>query len=245
MIMTCPHCGFSKEIDEAQIPSTAARVTCLQCKNTFSFQKGETPEPLPNQVSYPICILEQSEADHCSSCGIGCAKGEGQESANAPSVSASSFATGREQHVSPEALPKAGFWIRVVASLVDSVVVMLIKFVLGFILGMIAASAVGMLNQEGQIMMAAVTWLFGVALAVAYYVFFTGYCGQTPGKMAVRVKVIRTDGTDIGYGMSFLREVIGKFISGIILGIGYLMVVFDSQKQGLHDKIADTYVIKL
>ncbi|NIQ94676.1 MAG: RDD family protein, partial [Desulfuromonadales bacterium] len=53
-------------------------------------------------------------------------------------------------------------------------------------------------------------------------------------KMAVRVKVIRTDGEDIGYGRSFFREVLGKFVSTIILCIGYLMVAFDAQKQGLH-----------
>ncbi len=63
--------------------------------------------------------------------------------------------------------------------------------------------------------------------------------------MAIRVKVIRTDGSEIGYGRAFLREVPGKFLSGLILGIGYLMIAFDAQKQGLHDKIADTYVIKL
>jgi uncharacterized RDD family membrane protein YckC len=84
-----------------------------------------------------------------------------------------------------------------------------------------------------------------VVLGYAYRVFFIGYCGQTPGKMAVRVKVIRTDGTDVGYVRALLREVVGKFLSKLILGIGYLMVAFDSRKQGLHDKIADTYVVKI
>jgi uncharacterized RDD family membrane protein YckC len=87
--------------------------------------------------------------------------------------------------------------------------------------------------------------LFGVSLIIGYVVFFTGYCGQTPGKMALRIKVIRTDGSPLSYGRAFLREVPGKFISSILLGIGYLMVAFDGQKQGLHDKIADSYVIKL
>ena len=63
--------------------------------------------------------------------------------------------------------------------------------------------------------------------------------------MALRVKVIRTDGSHVTYGRAALREVPGKFISSILLCVGYLMVAFDSQKQGLHDKIADTYVIKL
>jgi uncharacterized RDD family membrane protein YckC len=63
--------------------------------------------------------------------------------------------------------------------------------------------------------------------------------------MALRIKVIRTDGSPINYGRAALREVLGKFISSILLGIGYLMVAFDNRKQGLHDKIGDTYVIKL
>ena len=63
--------------------------------------------------------------------------------------------------------------------------------------------------------------------------------------MALGIKVIRTSGMDIGYGRAFLREVPGKFLSGILFGIGYLMVAFDEKKQGLHDRIADTYVIKL
>lgn len=46
------------------------------------------------------------------------------------------------------------------------------------------------------------------------------------------------------YGKAFLRWV-GYSISGLTLGIGYLMVAFTKQKQGLHDKIAGTYVIRL
>jgi uncharacterized RDD family membrane protein YckC len=56
---------------------------------------------------------------------------------------------------------------------------------------------------------------------------------------------MRADGSPIGYGRAALREVFGKFLSTLLLGIGYLMVAFDDRKQGLHDKIADTCVIKL
>jgi uncharacterized RDD family membrane protein YckC len=63
--------------------------------------------------------------------------------------------------------------------------------------------------------------------------------------MALCIKVIRTDGSPVTYGRAVLREVLGKFISSLLFGIGYLMVIFDNQKQGLHDKMADTYVIKL
>ena len=78
---------------------------------------------------------------------------------------------------------------------------------------------------------------------MTYYIFFTGYNGQTPGKMALRIQVVRTDGTPMTYGRAFLREVVGKFLSALILGIGYIMAAFDADKRALHDRICDTRVV--
>lgn len=154
-----------------------------------------------------------------------------RETATAPSAPAAP---------SPELLPKGGFWQRVAAALVDSAAVTVVQFAGVFLLGFILQATAG--GVDAVELMAG---LLSTALAIAYYVFFTGYCGQTPGKMLLGLKVIRTDGRDIGYGRAFAREVPAKFLSGILLGIGYLMVAFDRRKQGLHDKIADTYVIKI
>lgn len=131
--------------------------------------------------------------------------------------------------------------MRVVATMLDAFIVFILQFVLGFLLA-IAGVAV---NSGGSDKVGGLVMLFGYVLSFAYYIIFTGHGGQTPGKMALRIKVIRTDGSDISYRRAAFREVVAKFISGIILGIGYLMVAFDSQKQGLHDRMADTYVIKL
>lgn len=206
--VTCPHCGFGKEVPADKIPAGAVKVTCPNCKGTFSFGRNavDTPEPPAEETGTSPENLALEEA---------------------------------------AALPKAGFWIRVVAALVDAVILIVLQVFLSFLLGMVTAGfSIGM-NEQGLTALSLVYSLFGTVLSMAYYVFFTGYSGQTPGKMAVRVKVIRTDGVDIGFGRAFFREVLGKFVSGIILGIGYLMVAFDAQKQGLHDKIANTYVIKL
>ena len=137
----------------------------------------------------------------------------------------------------------AGFWIRVLAYLLDSVLLITVQTALSLLINL----TIGMLGiaTEGDPAINTIIWLFGAVLSISYAVFFTGYCGQTPGKMVLRIKVIRTDGSPINYGRAALREVLGKFISSILLGIGYLMVAFDNRKQGLHDKIADTYVIKL
>jgi uncharacterized RDD family membrane protein YckC len=148
---------------------------------------------------------------------------------------------------SQPALPPspAGFWVRVVAAVTDGILVVLVQGLFVLLLGGAIFLLTGSIDAEENSLVAAVVTFAGMLVGVAYYVFFTGYCGQTPGKMAIRVKVIRSDGSDIGYRHAFLREIPGKFLSGILLGIGYWMVALDPQKQGLHDKIADTLVVKI
>jgi uncharacterized RDD family membrane protein YckC len=249
MTLTCPHCDFAREVPAERLPDRPARVTCPRCGKSFSFtpQGEQAPQPreaeisataAPSPVICPACGFEQPQSDRCAECGLVFAEWEKlrQETFVAPAAAAAADA---------EALPKAGFWVRAVAALVDGVLVAVIQFLLTFMLTIFAARVGVLHGQEARIAMAGITWLFGMVVSYAYYVFFTGYCGQTPGKMAIRVKVIRTSGAEIGYGRAALREIVGKSLSALILGIGYLMVAFDSQKQGLHDKIADTYVIKL
>ncbi|AMV71292.1 hypothetical protein JCM30471_31280 [Desulfuromonas carbonis] len=208
MNLTCPHCGFQRELPADRLPRVAVRVTCPRCREQFRF---EPPAPMPPELPAPGTAPAE-EATPLDAAGAA-------------------------------ALPKAGFWIRVVASLVDSTLVTLLQFFFGTALIAAAVALTGGSADQGLGM--AIAWSFGPALGVIYYVGFTGYCGQTPGKMALRIKVIRTNGNDIGYGVALVRETVGKFLSTLILGIGYLMVAFDEQKQGLHDRLVKTYVIKL
>jgi len=208
--LTCPHCGFQRELPADRLPAVPVRVTCPRCREQFPFVP---PAPAP---SVPTVLP-------------------------APATAAAEEAAGLDA-AQAAALPKAGFWIRVVASLVDSTLVSLLQFIFGTAL---VAAAVALTGGGEDHLGMVIAWSFGPALGVLYYVGFTGYCGQTPGKMALRIKVIRSDGNDIGYGTAFLRETVAKFLSALILGIGYLMVAFDEQKQGLHDRLVKTYVIKL
>jgi uncharacterized RDD family membrane protein YckC len=139
----------------------------------------------------------------------------------------------------------AGFWVRVVAALVDGFLVVLVQGLFVLLLGGAIFLLTGSIDADENTLIAGVVTLAGMLVGAGYYVFFTGYCGQTPGKMAIRVKVVRSDGSNIGYGRALLREIPGKFLSSILFGIGYLMVALDPQKQGLHDKIADTLVVKI
>jgi uncharacterized RDD family membrane protein YckC len=81
-------------------------------------------------------------------------------------------------------------------------------------------------------------------IGLAYAMYFEGGKGATPGKMVMKLKVIGTDGRmPIGYETAIIRF-IGKFISTVVLLLGHIWILIDKDKQGWHDKIANTFVVK-
>lgn len=85
--------------------------------------------------------------------------------------------------------------------------------------------------------------LFGL-MGVGYSVYFLHKDGATLGKKFFKVQVQSLDGAPIGWGKAILRELLGKFLSSIVLSIGYVWMLFDSKKQTWHDKLAKTIVIQ-
>jgi uncharacterized RDD family membrane protein YckC len=85
----------------------------------------------------------------------------------------------------------------------------------------------------------------GVSMVVAavYQIFFLGKFGATPGKMALRLRVVTPTGGKISYARACGRY-FAEILSSIILCIGYIMAAFDDQKRALHDYICNTRVIR-
>lgn len=138
----------------------------------------------------------------------------------------------------------AGFGVRLVAYLIDSLILgllLLLPMALVFFLSMRNAENPSPFNY--LIILACSIIMFVVS--VGYQLYFVGAKGATPGKKIMKLKVTLPDGTfPIGYGKAFLR-MIGYIVSGAICYIGFLMIAFDKeQHRGLHDKIAGTVVIK-
>jgi uncharacterized RDD family membrane protein YckC len=83
-----------------------------------------------------------------------------------------------------------------------------------------------------------------VLISAVYYIYFmTSTNGQTPGKKALGIRIIKKDRTTITFIDALLRNVIGYTLSGIFQ-LGYIWAIFDGQKQGWHDKVAGTVVVE-
>ena len=88
-----------------------------------------------------------------------------------------------------------------------------------------------------------INWWSGQNVALVYTIGFWVWRGQTPGRMALRVRVVGLDGRSIGVGRAIVRY-IGYLISTLAFFGGYLMIGLTQKKQGLHDKIARTCVVR-
>lgn len=78
---------------------------------------------------------------------------------------------------------------------------------------------------------------------LVYSIFFVSLKGATPGKMLLKMKIVDRNYTKPHFWRVVLRESVGKYVSGLLLLISGLLVIFQKQKRSLHDFIADTYVI--
>jgi uncharacterized RDD family membrane protein YckC len=124
------------------------------------------------------------------------------------------------------AIRYGGFWIRVGAYLLDAILLVIVQLILQQVLETPAQAS--------------------LANAVFGWLYFAGCestMGGTPGKLVLGLQVTTMEGGSI----SFLRATgryFAKILSGLILMIGYIMIAFSGNKQGLHDKLAGTLVVK-
>ena len=136
------------------------------------------------------------------------------------------------------AMAYAGFWIRFLAKFIDNIILQIVFIPLRF---MAPANP----EDPSQVMRYVfITMGVSIGITAAYQIFFVGKWGATVGKMALRLKVVRPNGTQLTYGRACGRY-FGELLSSLTLAIGYIMAAFDDQKRALHDRVCDTRVIRL
>lgn len=120
--------------------------------------------------------------------------------------------------------PRATFGQRLIAAIIDGIVVGIATGILG---------RIGILGS-----------LVGFVVSYGYYVYLEGSpSGQTIGKRAMSIRVVGMQtGQTIGYAGAFIR-VIGKIVSSIACLLGYLWMLWDPERQTWHDKFADSVVV--
>ncbi|XEC92962.1 RDD family protein [Paenibacillus tarimensis] len=124
----------------------------------------------------------------------------------------------------------AGFWIRVAACILDTIIVMVPLMVISYIV-------TG--TWEGDIVTSIVSVLYYLILPVIW-------AGYTVGKRIVGIRIVKVNGEKIGFGTMLMRYIVGSIIYVITLGIAAIvsafMVGLRKDKRSIHDFVAGTYV---
>lgn len=137
-----------------------------------------------------------------------------------------------------DSLVYAGFWIRVWATIIDMFLFVLITApILSFIYGK------KYFEYKGPIQGPADFSLTQVLPAIAIIAFWI-YKSATPGKMAISAKIVDAKTGDQPSTAQFIGRYFAYFISVLPMCLGIVWVAFDKRKQGWHDKLAGTVVVR-
>ena len=150
-------------------------------------------------------------------------------------------------YVKDEVVP-GKVWRRLVASLIDHAILAVLMIPTSNLLGSffnlrdVTLEQGAELPREIYLLIVSMTISF-TALLYCYFTFFHALKGATPGKIAMSLRVVVVpEGGNVGPLRSFVREVIGKSISGCFL-IGLIVMLIRKDRRSLHHLIARTHVI--
>ncbi len=135
----------------------------------------------------------------------------------------------------------APFWHRAAAYLLDRLI-LLLPLLLLRIPALISAFRGSDLWSMAIFFDRSLLSILGWVLCAAYFTLFTGLLGATPGKRAMKLRVVTEEGKVPGLWTALYRETVGRYLSGILC-IGYIMAAADPRKRALHDMICDTRVV--
>ncbi len=131
--------------------------------------------------------------------------------------------------------PKAGFWWRALGHICDNLMVSLVVFPFSFI---------GELFQDSNATLSSALPIVGFGVGVYAYVQWIGLQGGSPLRRKTGLLILdQTDGSFIGPKRAFIR-ILMSYVSGLVLFLGYLSMLWNPNKQTWHDKVARTVVVK-
>jgi uncharacterized RDD family membrane protein YckC len=137
-------------------------------------------------------------------------------------------------------LAYAGFWLRVLALIIDYIIVGAVFFIGSKLF------VKGIDYGNGNIVITDGQWfwyLWGI-LSFFYYPVTWAWLGETPGHRILGMELRRVEDGQKPTGGQIVIRYLGYILSGLIIGIGFLIAAFDARKQGLHDKLAGTVVVR-
>ena len=132
----------------------------------------------------------------------------------------------------------AGFWVRAIAAVIDTLLLMAV--LVPVIMIFFGSDALGAADPDSGIGMMLINYLLPAVVVIVFWV----YRSATPGKIILGLHIIDEKTGGKPSTGQFIGRYLCYYVSIIPLFLGILWVAFDKRKQGWHDKLAGTYVVK-
>jgi len=138
----------------------------------------------------------------------------------------------------------AGFFVRLAAFAIDNICMMMVLLIIRISV-MLFFRGLGQDANGLKVVFEYSLMDICLYLGLVLYFILVTYCtgGRTIGKRLLNLQVVNTAGTKLSLFTVIYRETIGRFLSGLFLSIGYIIIGVDKEKRALHDFICDTRVI--
>ena len=138
----------------------------------------------------------------------------------------------------PRNLEYGGFWRRALASVIDTILLAIITLpILYWLYGEQYFEAENVIHGFAD-------FLISYILPAVAVILFWIYRQATPGKIVLDMKIVHAETGAAPSAWQMVGRYAGYYLSGILLGLGFLWVAFDKRKQGWHDKLAKTVVVR-
>lgn len=138
----------------------------------------------------------------------------------------------------------AGFWTRLFAFCIDNLIVTIGLLFVRLIMSVVMSGLTGTILSGNLIFHYTLKDIVIYIVYVSYFILFTYFAGTTIGKRVMNLRVVNKDGSEKLTLLNVIyREIIGRFLCKMTVGIGYLLVGFHPEKCGLQDLLCDTKVI--
>ena len=137
----------------------------------------------------------------------------------------------------------AGFFVRLAAYIVDTVIVWAAMLIVRLPVWVTTISSPDNFLVKDFIFQYSIKDILFYIMQAAYFVLLTYFTGSTLGKKLFQIRVVSAEDRKMTFFEVTFRETVGRFLSALILSIGYIMIAIEKKKRGLHDILSDTNVV--
>ena len=137
----------------------------------------------------------------------------------------------------------AGFFVRLAAFLVDLIIVNTGLLLIRLPMWILSINSPDNILVRDFIFQYSVVDIVVYLANAAYFVLMTYYTGATLGKKAFQIRVVSAEERKMTLFEVIYRETIGRFLSSVIMNLGYLLIFVDKEHRGAHDILSDTCVV--